>query len=1234
MFKRYFLLLLTGYCLQDVRSQIDKFNSGDLHPVSPTAFQFMKYTEIPVSEYTGLPNISVPLYEISVDEVNIPLNLSYHAQGIRTSQEASWVGLGWDMQLGSIIQTINDRDDYGYDYNNAQAHVKRLPDFFTSAGDGNPTTLPMRYQYPSLTNGSGWTNPWTITAPVFQQGFAITHKFYVPVDGQFSSQEWDLFNRRWYDSEPDIFVASFMGHTLKFALDFDNNNSRKILNKRGYDVFKTTNGFEVVSPMGTHYLFEEKSVIKNKSQFNSIEVSSYGSPDWEDVSNIYFLSKIVTVHAKEILFEYLTTVETEGYPSYSDKFQGVKDATYNSVVSPLGGGAYLKANFYGTLMGNGTFQNWSTNKETYKYLKSITFPSGKIEFVLSDRSDITNGKKLDRVQLLNTSLLIAKEWQLNYSYFDATSITGNGYTYANGSTLASESRSALRLKLTGISQTDGGAYSFTYNSTNLPKKNSFAQDYWGYYNGKLLNPSMALNPTTMGYSLFGDNGVDRSPDINYVKAGMLEEVQYPTGGKTVFTYEFNQFNSSSIAGYPAPLNTIVPGAGLRIKEIATFDNLYTNAATRTTYSYEGGKFIQAGRFARALPYTRLDSWNINNFGYYDYQLVELSSTGGFSSSPFASINGVGYDKVIKRQVDGANVSLGKTETIFENYEDTYNPTIAIRALNCNIPTVKDKNHHENGSVISITSFDPSNNPVKKVENTYTTIVADLTYGARIMNYAAKYYLNAAGGYALENVEMNIIGYYPIFDINSLLTKTTTTDYQSSNTLVTTVVRTFDGFDQLSLEQSRSSSDEYLETYYSHPYDDLASAGASSLNTNHRYSEVIKARQVRRKVNYSEYRDLSEYKKLYGYINGRLVPTDIIATPSIGPGVNPTTTTFTQYDVNANPLEFTEKGTTNSLIWDYDNKYLTCEVKNATLSNIAFTSFEDVNNGGWTSSGIPTADAAAPTGRKVYSITNGSITKSGLTNGVYWVSYWKKGGSIQVNSGNGVAGNTKGLWTYYSHLVSVSGGTITVSGTGAIIDELRLYPKSAMMVTYTFQPFVGVTSKCDENNTITYYEYDLIGRLTLVRDGNKRIIKKICYNYANQVESCSFNATTQWQTTGNKRCQPCPSDNNYTTNVQEHEEIDVNPNSPTYNTTRWISDGVPGSCTVNCPQSCTPLNCTGNDKKCVNGVCETGVAIIVASTNLSKSSWRCTWKYCFSDGTVSTYSWNTTSSSACAVLSCH
>jgi len=61
-------------------------------PPSPTAASLGKYGNIPVSNYTGIPNISIPLYTIKSGEIELPITLSYYSSGIKVSEEASWVG--------------------------------------------------------------------------------------------------------------------------------------------------------------------------------------------------------------------------------------------------------------------------------------------------------------------------------------------------------------------------------------------------------------------------------------------------------------------------------------------------------------------------------------------------------------------------------------------------------------------------------------------------------------------------------------------------------------------------------------------------------------------------------------------------------------------------------------------------------------------------------------------------------------------------------------------------------------------------------------------------------------------------------------------------------------------------------------------------------------------------------------------------------------------------------------
>jgi hypothetical protein len=130
-----------------------------------------------------------------------------------------------------------------------------------------------------------------------------------------------------------------------------------------------------------------------------------------------------------------------------------------------------------------------------------------------------------------------------------------------------------------------------------------------------------------------------------------------------------------------------------------------------------------------------------------------------------------------------------------------------------------------------------------------------------------------------------------------------------------------------------------------------------------------------------------------------------------------------------------------------------------------------------------------------------------------------------------------------------------------VDNIRILPNDALISTYAYTPFLGITCETDHNGNSKYYEYDNLHRLSLIRDQDNNILKKICYNCAGQVEDCPLinNTTPRWVATGNTRCQPCPANSLYTTGVKEKEEKDVNPTSPTYTSPpRWVIDPT-GTC---------------------------------------------------------------------------
>src|SRR5207253_8323864 len=51
-------------------------------PPSPTVASLGKYGDIPVSLYTGIPNITVPLYNIEYGDLSLPVSISYHSAGV------------------------------------------------------------------------------------------------------------------------------------------------------------------------------------------------------------------------------------------------------------------------------------------------------------------------------------------------------------------------------------------------------------------------------------------------------------------------------------------------------------------------------------------------------------------------------------------------------------------------------------------------------------------------------------------------------------------------------------------------------------------------------------------------------------------------------------------------------------------------------------------------------------------------------------------------------------------------------------------------------------------------------------------------------------------------------------------------------------------------------------------------------------------------------------------------
>ena len=125
MRRLFFFMILFTACFADAVAHV----VDSIMPLSPQAASLARYGEYPVSHATGVPDITIPIYTVSVGNFSLPVSISYHASGIKLNDVASTVGLGWALNAGGAIsrqmegssdlkypESLND--NFGRSYNN------------------------------------------------------------------------------------------------------------------------------------------------------------------------------------------------------------------------------------------------------------------------------------------------------------------------------------------------------------------------------------------------------------------------------------------------------------------------------------------------------------------------------------------------------------------------------------------------------------------------------------------------------------------------------------------------------------------------------------------------------------------------------------------------------------------------------------------------------------------------------------------------------------------------------------------------------------------------------------------------------------------------------------------------------------------------------------------------------------------------------------------------------------
>jgi hypothetical protein len=222
-----------------------------------------------------------------------------------------------------------------------------------------------------------------------------------------------------------------------------------------------------------------------------------------------------------------------------------------------------------------------------------------------------------------------------------------------------------------------------------------------------------------------------------------------------------------------------------------------------------------------------------------------------------------------------------------------------------------------------------------------------------------------------------------------------------------------------------------------------------------------------------------------------------AMSKTGGSVDPnyaTEATFDAYDDKDNLLQITGKdGITSSFLYNIQNSAPVVTARGVAWDKMLWAGFENtypsVYGGSWALLGGNMPDFA--TGKRCYTGPL-MVSTSSFPATNYILSFWMKGSQPFIV--NGVSVPATANWTFYQTKILGNAGVNIDTKSGGLIDEIRFYPEDVQMVTSSYDQLVGKTCETDVNSKPTFYEYDNSGRLHLVKDHSKDIIKRINYEF--------------------------------------------------------------------------------------------------------------------------------------------
>ncbi|MDX2247946.1 MAG: hypothetical protein SF052_14265 [Bacteroidia bacterium] len=1028
-------------------------HTPDMIPPSPTAAALGKYGEVPVSLYTGIPGIGIPLWNIQSRDISLPVSLSYHAGGIKVEDIAPWTGLGWSLNAGGLITRT----------------VRGLPD-----------ELP-----------NGYLNNVVPAANTIDEQ-ADYNYLYAVSDGAI-------------DTESDFYFYNFAGRTGKFL--FEENGTIHSIPYEPIKIEKISDyRFEITDEKGVKYVFgtslsgEDACEVSSPSGHNNIAAPFVSS---------WFLTDIISPSGTEaITLKYNSAGGHVTQPStYEAIYQPIAnnlfcmlppEPIFSSVVTVINKAMKISEITWPdgrmTFLRDGNRSDLGTANLDYKLTSVVVYDRSnqemkRFDLAYSYFNNTASDLKKKRLKLLSVTEKAPNgetKPPFSFTYEESVALPSrsskqqdhwgffNGIAYNDNINSLIPTISIGTQVITGADRTPNFNYTkagtltqVTYPTGGYSRYEYELNNYDGGNAGGLRvkkvtthdgnDPAKDMirtfvyeNPANPGIS--SGKLVRPIPPYHEIITFILDDPGTTLPGLTIECAFYKLSSNSTYA-----LGTTQGGTVgyTHVSEIYGVNG--SNGKTEYEFAFipdfdiESSMDWHRGQMLHKTDYARTTT------GFR--KVNEIINTFNFSGSPFLEHNilslHVKPHKIGIQPFTGPAVSyLG----LFDFWESSAQSRWVILTQSI------ERAYNDNGVDFLEKKVEYTYDNYRHGQPTRTTVwnsdgrvtVSKQKYA---MDYDPNLSLRISGGSPkvkdlLDKFMNNIVIESQIWEGTSA----------SSLSLLSGNVREFaevSGLPNIADKIILPSSIWQLET--ASPISAATFTPSENLVLPAQlYNTLIPGYQVTGK---------NWYKKRVDY----------------------------QYDGKGNIVcQTLVHGNPIAYIWGYNHLLITAKVENAVQNEIAFSSFEDETTGNWSYTGTPTT-TLAKTGIRSYALSSGNITKTSIPPGDYLLSYWAQG---TVNTSLGVATANSGLdsdangWTYIEKKISVSANSsLTLSGSG-MIDELRLHPEDATMTTVTCDNQLNVTGFNSLQNLSSTFKYDPMGRLTLSHDHEGNILQRITYHFKN------------------------------------------------------------------------------------------------------------------------------------------